>query len=370
LATLLIVLLCLFLAQRLAFTVAAILPPRRRAVAEHTPSVKLLVAARDEESTLPALLARLEKLDYPAEQLSFVLASDGSRDATAELMESWCACRGPRARFLRLAEAAGKAKALQLAFEAGAPSELVAVYDADVRPRPDCLRRLAREFSESRVGLASGSCRPVPPFPNMVARYAALEMWVYQLVNQAGRDRLSLDPPAIGANCVYRAAALEDIGGFPPEAAGEDVEVSLAMTARRWKTLFLAEAVAETDVCRTLGQFWRQRKRWLRGLHKAGRRVRTLRTLSVVMGYADRLLWLAAVLAAAFGSVSWWWPAIYFASPIFAAWAGLHSAGEPRKLRFLLGCAPMFLVDLGSVCLPVVANLVLRRPGWAPNRTR
>ena len=47
-----------------------------------TPTVSVIVPAHDEESVIGARLDNLLALDYPAEQLEIVVASDGSTDGT------------------------------------------------------------------------------------------------------------------------------------------------------------------------------------------------------------------------------------------------------------------------------------------------
>ncbi len=368
-SALLIGVLCLFVGQRFAFILASLLPPRAREEQGELPAVTVLVAACDEESSLPVLLEHLSRLDYPPERLSVVLVSDGSADRTAAVMTSWCAGR-ERSSCLVLPRAMGKAAALQLAWEHGADTDLVAVYDADAAPRPDCLRILARQFADGRLGAASGSCRPVGPLPGVVARYAALELWVYQLVNLSGRDRLGLNPPVVGANAVYRAAALREIGGFPRGAVSEDVEVSLALTNHGWKTRFLPGAVVETPICETLAGFWTQRLRWTRGLYQARRHARSLQSLSVLTGYLDRLVFVGAILAAWLGRISWLWPALYVSGPALAIWVALWRVGQPRKSLFIAGSLPMFLVDLVATAIATLASVGRMRPHWIPQRKR
>ena len=52
-----------------------------------------MIPARNEAVVLPRLLAALDRLDYPAHLLSFVLVDDGSTDATRQIAEAWVAGR-------------------------------------------------------------------------------------------------------------------------------------------------------------------------------------------------------------------------------------------------------------------------------------
>jgi cellulose synthase/poly-beta-1,6-N-acetylglucosamine synthase-like glycosyltransferase len=356
-APILICLLLLTLAQRICFALASLSKRGRPLASGEPPSIQVLVAARNEEASLPRFLEALDHLDYDPARLSFVLVSDGSTDATVALMEDWCR-RHDRAVVIALANHSGKAAALQAAWERAPGAELTALYDADAQPAPNALRFLAQEFVDSSVGAATGPVLPSNLDVNMVTRYASVELWVFHQVIQAARDRLGLDPPTVGANSMYRSAALQGIGGFPQyETFSEDIEVYFAMQRRAWRTRFCIDACVTTEVPQTILGFWAQRERWTRGLYQAIRRAPRLSAVLIAMGYADRVIFLAVAGAAAWGSISWLWPALYFLGPALNIWLALGRAGVPSKVRFLCGTVPMFAVDLGVTLYGTLKSL-------------
>jgi glycosyltransferase involved in cell wall biosynthesis len=105
------------------------------------PTISLLFAARDEEEKLGPALETLRQIDYPA--LEIVAVNDRSSDATAQILRA-AQERDPRLKIVTIAELPegwlGKPHALQRAFEASA-GEWLLFTDADVRFRPDALRR-------------------------------------------------------------------------------------------------------------------------------------------------------------------------------------------------------------------------------------
>jgi len=117
---------------------------------------------------------------------------------------------------------------------------------------------------------------PINAETGIVSRYAALELLVFHHVIQAARDRLGLNPPAIGANSMFRTSALHGIGGFPQNVLSEDVQTSFLLFQRSWRSRFQARAAVHTTVPCTLAQFWRQRQRWTQGLHQAVSKARGL----------------------------------------------------------------------------------------------
>lgn len=353
--------LVLFTARRYVFILTSLLPSPD-AAANFLPGISVLVSARNEEQHLPGLLAAFDRLDYPPERLHFVLVDDGSCDATGRLQTQWAAAR-PNATVLRLDRSEGKACALNRALELAPPFQFVAVYDADVHPLPASLRQLAAAFVDPSVGAVAGYRRPVNGHASLVAAYAALESWVHQQVTQAAKERLGMNPTTLGAHCLYRRAALEEVGGFPAGSLSEDIEVSLALVARGWKTRFLRNAPADSLVVASLDRFWNQRARWTRGLFGSAHQARGLESWAVVSGYLDRIVLLAACAAAATGWLSPLWLLVYLSAPLAAVLAALYNArpGWRAALYSLAALGPMFVVDLAATCVST-AGALLRRP--------
>lgn len=359
--------------RRFVLLLGALLPPRaadaasnaRTADAPEPPSVLVVVPARNEARQIVPLLGSLDALEYPAEQLFFVLISDASSDGTDAIFRRWCHDR-PRARTIRLETNVGKASAINAALKAAPGTALLAVYDADQRPRPDSLQKLAHTFDDPRVGAASGYRLPLHPDRGMVSRYAALESWVHQLIVQAGKDRWNWNPPTMGGNCLYRLSAIAGAGGFPDATHGEDVEISLALIARRWRTRFLCDAVADSLIVDSLRHYAVQRVRWSYGMYGAGRNARSLEALMVSSGYADRLAFAAGCLLVLTGRMSAAWLAVYLSAPFLEALTALTRAGRLLAAPiYFLSAVPMFLFDIGIAAYSTAVTIAQRRPRWS-----
>ena len=124
----------LFSLRRLILVAAASMP-RRKTGGGVLPSVVVVSALRNEEENLPGLLDSLGRLDYPADKLRFVLVNDASEDSTGSILLSWAAGRD-NALCVQSHAQLGKAQSLNRALEAAPEAELIAVYDADLRPQP------------------------------------------------------------------------------------------------------------------------------------------------------------------------------------------------------------------------------------------
>ena len=107
------------------------------------PRISLIFAALDEEKTLPAALATLMAIDYP--NLEIIAVDDRSQDATSRILDEF-AVNHPRLKVVHIRELPagwlGKPHALHRAYEVSTGDWLL-FTDADVRFRPDTLRRCA-----------------------------------------------------------------------------------------------------------------------------------------------------------------------------------------------------------------------------------
>ncbi|MGA8431724.1 MAG: glycosyltransferase family 2 protein [Candidatus Sulfotelmatobacter sp.] len=123
------------------------------------PSVSLLVAAYNEAAIIVDKIRNSLAIDYPAGKLEIVIASDGSKDATAEIVRSLAATdAGGQIRLFDFEENHGKT-ALLNAVVPELLAEIVAFSDASSMLEANSIRNLVQSFSDSRVGAASGVYR-------------------------------------------------------------------------------------------------------------------------------------------------------------------------------------------------------------------
>jgi cellulose synthase/poly-beta-1,6-N-acetylglucosamine synthase-like glycosyltransferase len=258
---------------------------------------------------MPGTLDALARLEYPVEKLAIVFVDDGSADGTGELIQAWCADR-THAKLLKLDGRHGKYAALNVAIRSEPTTELIAVCDADLRPRPNWLDRLVPAFSDPDVAAAAAFISQSNADAGPVARYAAVESWVHQLVTSAGKDALGLNPPTLGAS-LYRRVALLEVGSFGVGVSGEDVRVSTRLTEAGWRIRFVESAVVDNAVVQSWRDYWHQHLRWARnvfasrtaGIQVVARNDRSLAQRAesrlAAAGYADRAAFLVVAIAAA-----------------------------------------------------------------------
>jgi cellulose synthase/poly-beta-1,6-N-acetylglucosamine synthase-like glycosyltransferase len=124
------------------------------AAADITPDVSLVIAAHDEELSIGAKLDNVLALDYPADRIQVLIASDGSTDRTNAIVAAF-ADRGIR---LLALPRVGKAAALNAAL-AEATGEIVVFSDANSMFEPGAIRAIVRPFADAAVGGVAGDQR-------------------------------------------------------------------------------------------------------------------------------------------------------------------------------------------------------------------
>ncbi|HZC23814.1 MAG TPA: glycosyltransferase family 2 protein [Candidatus Binatia bacterium] len=122
------------------------------------PSVSLLVAAYNEAAVIGEKIKNSLALDYPADKLEIVVASDGSKDATTDIVRSFASESSGRVRLLDFPVNRGKTTVLNDAVP-DLRNEIVAFSDASSMLAPDSIRILVQHFSDPRIGAASGVYR-------------------------------------------------------------------------------------------------------------------------------------------------------------------------------------------------------------------
>jgi cellulose synthase/poly-beta-1,6-N-acetylglucosamine synthase-like glycosyltransferase len=127
--------------------------PRPLAVngmADRTPGVSIVIAARNEGRRLAGRIDNLLDLDYPAARRQIIIVSDGSTDDSLQVLARY----EPTVESVAIA-AGGKARALNAGVER-ARFGLLVFADARQAFAPDALRALVAPFADPQVGAVSG----------------------------------------------------------------------------------------------------------------------------------------------------------------------------------------------------------------------
>ncbi|WP_232495802.1 glycosyltransferase [Novosphingobium kaempferiae] len=238
---------------------------RKRAEPPHfEPAVSVIIPAYNEERVIAASVARVLASAYGDKggpELQVIVADDGSKDATSEIVRSVFGT-DPRVTLLTL-QNGGKASALNRAL-LEARGEVIIALDADTQFEPETIRRLARWFADPQIGAVAGDAR-VGNRVNLVTRWQAVEYITAQNLERralAGFDAMTVVPGAVGA---WRRAALDSVGGYPEDTLAEDQDLTIAIQRAGWRVTYDPRAVAWTEAPESFTALAKQRFRWAFG---------------------------------------------------------------------------------------------------------
>lgn len=229
--------------------------PKARAEGSSTtnlPGLSLLIAAHNEQSCIHDRIENALALDYPADKLEIVIASDGSRDRTCEIVRSFT---DVRVRLLDFSPNKGKSTTLNRAVPE-TNGEIIVFSDANTMFAPDALRKLLAHFADPKVGVVVG--RLVLQDPATGKNVDGL-YWRYETFIKRSEARLGA---LLGANGAIYAMRRDYYVPIPGNTIVDDFVIPLLAKLRHGcQIVYEPDAVAIEETPPHVGAEFRRRAR-------------------------------------------------------------------------------------------------------------
>jgi cellulose synthase/poly-beta-1,6-N-acetylglucosamine synthase-like glycosyltransferase len=279
-------------------------------------SVTIIVTAYNEQKCIGAKLSNLTSLNYPADLMNVLVASDGSSDDTERISASF---DPRRVQVLRVEGRRGKT-ACQNAAAVAATGELLVFTDATTRLHPDALLALVENFSDPTVGCVGGRLEYVTDVENVTGR-GGEAYWSYEMRIRAGESALG---SLIGVSgCLY-AVRKSSYRQIDPELISDFV-IAMKMQQQGLRTVLAPNAVCFEQTLESGG-------------HELAMRVRVVvRSLNALVRERQFLNPFKYPL---FAWQLWSHKLLRYASPVFwlgALAANVLLANQPILLALLAG---------------------------------
>lgn len=351
-------------------------PWRRSEGGGHRPTVTVVIAAHNEEAAIGAKVANVLNLDYPADRLDCVVASDGSDDGT---VPEAIRAGGDRTVVLDLPRS-GKAVALNHGVEV-ASGEIVVFTDANSRLADDAVTRLVAPFADPAVGGVAGDQRYQADGSDLSdgadgeRAYWNLDRWLKMAESRSG-NVIS----ATGALYAVR----RDLTRPVPDGVTDDFAMSTGVIDQGRRLVFEPGAVAWEPPSPALGGEYRRKVRVMtRGFRSVILRRRLLDprrsgfyAVQLLSHKVLRRLVALPLLVALAASVP-----LRRRGPLYAlalavqvvvhglGLAGVALSGSPAGRRRILSI-PAFFTMVNAASLHAVANILTGRriDRWTPAR--
>ena len=340
-----------------------------------TPSVSIIIAAYNEEQNIGQKIANIQSLDYPVESIEILVASDGSTDATNQIVRE---TEDPRVRLLELPRR-GKAAALNDAVKA-CTGEILVFSDANSLFSPNSLRPLLRPFADPSIGGVAGDQRYTQESAASSTDSGERSYWGFDRFLKLHESAAGNVISATGAIYAIRRRLFWSV----PEGVTDDFATSTAVIAQGWRLVFVPSACVYEPVAKQAAdEFGRKVRVTTRGLRSLLARRELLNPLRygfyscqlishkwlrrlmvfplIVLFVTSLLLWNQGLVyrAAAGAQLTLYW---------LAAFGGV--VGRWPVGRGKLFSLPAYFVMVNAACLVAVLKIVggQRVVLWDPRR--
>jgi biofilm PGA synthesis N-glycosyltransferase PgaC len=204
--------------------------------ADITPKVSMIIAAYNEEAVIGEKIENSLQLDYPASQLEIMVVADGSNDNTAAIAERYS---DKGVVVLSSPERRGKSAALNRGVKQ-ATGEIILFSDANAYYYEDALKKVVRNFNDSRVGGVSGKKTVRGSSGSGAAETEGL-YWKYESFIKKAETRSGSTGGVVGEMNAIRKVIYEDI---PESIINDDFYLALMAMRKGYRVLYEPDAVS------------------------------------------------------------------------------------------------------------------------------
>lgn len=335
-----------------------------------------LIAARNEEAVIAALVESLRAQDYPNALYDIYVIPNNCTDDTEN------AARAAGAKIFRcFTQIACKGDALHEAVDWLLPQrryDAVCVFDADNVVDPGFLAAM-NDAMCAGARVCKARLLVKKPYDSAVAGCYALYFTLCDFFFSRSRANLGLSAKLVGTGFAVHRSVLEKLGGWNTETIAEDAEFSCLCAAAGERVCWVPEAVTYDEAPERFAVSMVQRRRWVSGIMSVCTR-RLAELLHPAAGadrlrVADMTMFLCAPFAQALSAL----PLLIglasaaaagrvgaFAAPLGVSLIGMLAFAlflvllSPYRNRRILCAAALFPIFMAS-WLPLQVLGVLRR---------
>jgi cellulose synthase/poly-beta-1,6-N-acetylglucosamine synthase-like glycosyltransferase len=332
----------------------------RNLSSEALPAVSMVIPAFNEEAHLAEKIANLHTVDYPAGKLEVIFVSDGATDGTNEILK---ARAEPEWRLIILPERGGKANALNQAVQQ-ARNEILIFSDACTLFSPEALQKLARHFSDPRIGVVCGSLQFRGTAESKLTEGI---YWKYESMLRLMEARLGATLTASGAIYALRRECYLPLDS---DTLIEDFVIPMKARGAGYKVLYDPEVTATEFAASTVEGEFARRVRLAVGSFRALGTLLCVRLdpMTYLAFISHKVLrWLVPFLLIGLGlSNAWIGGHGFFGITLTAqicfyacAYLGFFAHNNPRPQRILL--LGYYLAAMNAAFLVGFVRVALRR---------
>ena len=239
---------------------------------EDLPRITVQLPLFNELYVVERLVKAVTAIDYPREKLEIQVLDDSTDETVkvAEAVVAKYAQLGFDIHYIHRSDRTGfKAGALENGNKT-AKGDLLAIFDADFVPKPDCLRKLVDFFTDPLVGCAQMRWAHINGNYNLLTRLQTIMLDGHFVVEQTTRNRTGGFFNFNGTAGIWRRQAIELSGGWQHDTLTEDTDLSFRAQLMGWRFVYLLDEESPAEIPVEINAFKAQQRRWAKGVMQVG----------------------------------------------------------------------------------------------------
>ena len=305
--------------------------------------VSVIVAARNEENNIKALLDSLNNQRYPKNLYEVIIVDDHSTDNTWTLLQQ-AVYPDLQLSTLKLSAFIDSNEGIRSfkkrAIETGirqAKGLLIVTTDADCRFGEHWLESMAAFYESTQAKFIAAPVKITVPRPSLLGIFQSLDFFTLQGITAAAVSR-RFHSMCNGANLAYEKKAFEEVNGFDDIdniPSGDDMLLMHKIYKKYPAQVFYLkakEAIVSTDPAATWKAFFHQRIRWASKADSYDDK-RIFRTLLLV--YLVNVCFLVAAITACWQNIWFFFFLILLLAKVLIEFPFVHAVAiffEERSL--------------------------------------
>jgi cellulose synthase/poly-beta-1,6-N-acetylglucosamine synthase-like glycosyltransferase len=315
--------------------------------------ISVVVAARNEEKTLPHLLQALEQQTYPQHLFEVIIVDDFSTDGTGSVVPT---SLKPNIRLMQPqvdAKHSSKKKAIETGVKA-ANGELLVITDADCIPQREWLHIIADFYRQNSSAFIAAPVR-FTHNQSLLQLFQTMDFLTLQGITAASVSA-GFHSMCNGANLAYTKQAFKAVNGFEgidKVASGDDMLLMHKIKKvypQKVHYLKHPQAIVTTPPMLTWKDFFMQRHRWASKTTYYDDKAVLLVLLFI---YVFNCWFLVLLIAAFFEPMHWFTLFVYGVLKTLLEWRFVKSVakfyGEENLMRYFPLLQPLHIIYTISI---------------------
>lgn len=228
----------------------------------YEPFVSIIIPAHNEEKVIRATVDNILAVDY--KKFEIIVIDDRSEDLTAEVLKQINEEKPEVKYFIRNKNAfPGKSAVLNDALEIS-QGEIICVFDADARIKPDFLQKILPYLAEPEVGAVQARKVIINRDANLLTRCQDNE-YILDTSYTSGRDSIRGAVELRGNGQLVKREAVVAVGGWNNYTITDDLDLSTRLHLNGWDVRFAEDVCVYEEGITGFIPLLKQRRRWIEG---------------------------------------------------------------------------------------------------------